>query len=594
MKKIYWILALLMSLCMIFSAAGAYDSPWDHFSGPKANPVPTDEPVIDDPVIEEPVIEDPVINIPEITEPQPETPAVRETIADGLIWPDTGSAEPEPVITDPFAGIGNDPEPIAPDFFAETAKSGSFTIDSISISGMDDPQSRKVLDMIEGLSIHSTSQSAPVPAADLVLAFNDQDLLTYSLQKTSPYYVSSNFLGSGTYMITDEDQFEEKLVTALYSLFEKMSDGSNTSMPPLESVLDAIASIRASGSMASGGMNPMSLTQEIDPSALMNWVFSIMSRFVETDPDPAIDYRYTAYSTENFHYSWPARASLPYPAAASGATTAVFYGEDIAELFGVLQQFFADNPELAEMINQALAKTAQGAEVPGGDYLSAFLAQARENSSENMKSMVITFRMDQDENGAPIRISLDFGNEEGGNESGLVFSFTTGTDDSGSAIEITGASYYGDQMTPLFCGLFLPNPNGKGFTGNLYFGTPVGDGLELSLSSDTNEGNSGSILTDTTINYFAGENSGTVTVSETKTSNDFNGLDSEAKISLDHHISGQPMLHITASTASHEVSSLPILTQDDAIHASDLTEADYDSLAQNVFMQIMSVMMSFM
>ena len=90
----------------------------------------------------------------------------------------------------------------------------TLSVNSIEINGVADQDTQAVLNMLSGAKLEYSSQLGESPRYSLDLSLPDTPILTYSLQRGTPYYVGSNFFGESTYMIYPEDEFEEKLVTA--------------------------------------------------------------------------------------------------------------------------------------------------------------------------------------------------------------------------------------------------------------------------------------------------------------------------------------------------------------------------------------------
>ena len=590
MKKIYFMLALVLSICLIFASVSAFDSPWDHFSGPKSNPAPAEGSPADVP---EEITDPAAQTVPDTGEgfqtPAEEPEPVRETIAQGLKKQET--PEQLPAITESPIDF-----PDFPGFDSQSMKEGTFTIDSIRVAGMDDESSRKVLDMLESPNISFYQQTGETPRSGFRLSMNNNDILTYSLQKTDPYYISSNFLGSETYMITDQDLFEEKLVTSFYALLEKMSDQSS-SMPPLEEILGYISAIRNKELGIVPGASSVSVQMNADYSVLMPWLFSFMGRFVSAEPDQDIDYLYTDLDLSSMEYNWPARENMPDPGPAASSTTAMFFGDDIIAFLDLLPQLFEANPELKDMINQSLGKYMQNS-VPAedGDYVSALLEELENSPKDGLKDLVINFKMDQAETGAPVRIALEFAQQQEESVSnGMKLIITMGNGESGTVIDIAGNLFAGEETMPLFRSVvFINTAEAGNMTLNIRSDSPTGSAFEYAQSTNVYETGFGSRIADTGINYFTGSGRGMITVLNTTGENELGKEDSSTQISFTHESDGQPVISIAATATSTEGELLPALTPDDAVHASDLTESDYDNISQTILMQMMMLMMNFM
>ena len=102
----------------------------------------------------------------------------------------------------------------------------------------------------------------------------------------------------------------------------------------------------------------------------------------------------------------------------------------------------------------------------------------------------------------------------------------------------------------------------------------VADYVYLS-GPDANYSGHASILTTAETNLFDGENESTM-------------------ITYTHQTNGSPVFSVSFTADEKTEEALPILTPADAVHASDMTAEDYDDLAGTIFLQIMQIMMNFM
>lgn len=582
MKKIICILALMLCVFGLFSSAGAYDSPWDHFSGPatKTDPAPIEEPV----VIEEPVEEK------------------FESAADGLfshedsnVLPDLNIVEPQP--SDTGIALPDIIEPVLPEIPepipAEYNKEQSLTLNSISINGMDAETQESLQKILSGLKIRWSSQNGEPNRSSFSLSLPSSDIFTYSLQNGEPYYISTNFLGESTYMIYPEDQFEEKLVTAFYQLIEQASPDSYKSLPELDTVLSMIKSIREGGINVSVTPSFSGLSQEVDPTALMTPVFSLMGRFVNAEPTANIQYAYTDFSNA-YEFEWPALSSLPAAPQAVSATTGMFFGEDLIEFVNALPEFFKDNPELSSAINdaikQGISQTNSGAPVEDADYLNELISALNESVS-GLENYYFNLKIDQDANGAPVLVTVEIGEPQDSINNGFRVSVMLAQSGSTTAVDTAVDIFSGEDSMPIARSLVASN---DGLRINFCLqdsGTAI---LEYAQTTNSFTTSFNKKLTDTNINYNFSGQYGTAKIFTTADPNDFDGNDTVSQISYTHEANGQTVFTLDLTAESSTSAPLPALLPENAVHASEMSEQDYSMAAQQIFLQIMSIAMLFM
>lgn len=604
-KKICSILAVILCLSMVFSAAAAFDSIWDRYQGPVIVKDPDKLPGdgAPDPVLptEEPVVIDIPAPDPVIPEVQPETKSER-TIADGL------HSAPEPKNEPEVIGPQSDPDPVIPAPYAEDIDSSaerSLTLNTISIYGSSDASVRSILDKLEGMSFTSKSQAGENPRSQFRITMQGKDVLTYDLQNGTPYYVSSNFLGSSTYMIYPEDEFEEKLVSAFYDLISKVSDDSSQ-LPPKEDVLAMIKTVRetlSNGSIQELQPTSLNLTQEVDPSALMGVMMSVMTRFVSADPTEGIGYRYTDLDNAALEYEWPDAAALPAVSEAVSATQGTFTGQDLLDLCDALPQFLADNPELADAINtvavQAVQRTNPTAGIPDdADFLNELISSLKE-SAQKSPDTYVTLKIDNDQYGAPVLITVEIGKPENGVNTGGIITVQQVSDYPVNAIDIAVDAFQGDEKLPV---LRLVNVNdNSSYNGtsrlNFAFNDPSTNRISFEIASDTQRyggNNSAAMEEHTTVQFTFSEQRGNLKIDKLPAPNAFGGNDFTSLIAYEHSMGSQPLFGLTMTAEARSGEMLPELTPADAAAAADLTSADYEEAAGNIFLQLMNLIMMFM
>ena len=87
---------------------------------------------------------------------------------------------------------------------------------------------------------------------------------------------------------------------------------------------------------------------------------------------------------------------------------------------------------------------------------------------------------------------------------------------------------------------------------------------------------------------------GTINAVKTSVPNNYDGNDVFTQITYEMSMQGEPMFAADITVEAVSSDALPALTPADAIHASDMTETDYDDLAGTIFMQLMMIVMNFM
>lgn len=590
-KKISLLLVMLLCMNCIFTAASAYDSPWSHYKGP-ASGEPAEQPT------EEPVVETPV-EAP-VTEPVTEIIYDEGTVADGLhstgaeIQSEKPAAIPEPVIDVP-APVNNS-EPGTLFSGSGELRTKTLTIDSISLYGEIDENTQNILNMLSGIKMSSASQNGAASRTVIDLSMQDNPLFTLDVQSGTPYYISSNFLGEETYMIYSEDEFAEKLVTAFYRLMEKTS-GDTSNLPELDQVLSVIKSIRQGkiGTRPDQITANFNLTQEVDPSALMAPVMDIMTRFVPAEPTKDLSYRYTDLDPETLEYEWPAEASLPEISEAASATTAMFFGEDIITLLDCLPQFLADNPDLTDALNQVIAeavsKTNSGTEIPEGtDFLGELINSLRE-SSQSLEDYYLNLKIDNDAYGSPVLITVEIGKPQDNVNTGLILTIMPVNNYPQTAVDIAADAFQNDETLPLF--RMISNSQDGDSSLNFRYADPNDTALEFAQNRHEFE-NGDNLVAETTINYDFSGISGKISAVKTSVPNSFGGVDVFTQATYDQSMMGQPMFTVDLSAEVVSSDPLPVLTPADAVHASEMTETDFDNLAGTVFMQLMMIVMNFM
>lgn len=479
----------------------------------------------------------------------------------------------------------------------ETIRSnqGTVKIDSVQITGLEDQESRRILNLLEGLKLDYFSLDEAPSRFGFNVSLSDTSILSYSIQNGSPYYVSSSFLGNNTYMIYDSDQFEEKLVTACYDAMERMSPDSTSQLPPLDTVLTAISAYREQKNMTQTGMPEITLTEEIDPTALLEWFVSIADRFVPAEPEQMPKYRYTDMAASQAAYQWPKQDLLPAPAAGTSSFTAVFLGEDITGLLDAFIRFFNDNPELAGAVNQAIAMQIQDSmmEVSDGDYVTAILSELKENLKESLQDLAITLKMDMTENGDLCYAWLQLADISGASPSGaeLSYIFTQGDI---QVFDFAIDIFAEGETMPLVRELVTGTADGIGKqTINILIGDTTDIFFEYAQTINNLKSGFDASITDTDIDFLLSDFSGKLSILSTAAPNEFDSSNTFSQISLRLFYEGMTAASINATIENRAGEPIPLLTPEDAIPASNLTSLNYDQLAVSIFTQVMMLAMSF-
>lgn len=562
-KKFYCLISLLLCVCFIFSQAAALDS-WDHYKGPVITKDPDGTTVQTKPV----VTDEPKNDIPDI----PVIPDVPEVIS-GLL-------------------------------FDEPSTTSTLSVNSIEINGMDDDTTKQVLDLLSSLKITSQSQKGDTTRGAFAISLADTDLLSFGFQGGETYFVTSNLFGGNTYMINDEDKFEENLAASIYDMVQQMSSGSSSSMVSLEEIQGAIGAIREA--IRNGNVvqttSSFELEEEVNPTALMMGLQPIMEKFGVDDPTTNIAYRYMDYSAQTV-YEWPSESELPQPGKAAAAMSGILGREELLAILDQLPIFFEDNPELAEKLNQAMKEGMEKSnpeltEKYGNDFLGGFIAELRDAVDNNLGSFAIKFKMDQDESGSPILITLLAGEkpETGGEEpeSGIKISFMSAADGDQNVYEIDADAFQGLQTMPVLRMLMrADHGDDTKMTANIIFGTDPSSIAEFALTSTNESYLTGTSSSNTDIDVKASDFSAHLSIYKVDKPNLFSDNDTTTVFELSVNASGQPVFSISMTSENQTSDPMPMLTAANSVAASSMTKADYDTLAQSIFMQIMMLTMNF-
>ena len=562
MKKTFTLLLSLICIFSLLSAAAAYDSPFE-----KQNNT------------------------------APDTQTSFNSIKDGLIVsgkspsPDSKSVYPSDSITADF----NKPQP------DEFRREGSLVIDSIEPLIDADAQMLSAFSAFSGLRFDYAAQNGSVPMTSFNLSLSDYPIFSYALQKTNPYFVNSNFLGENTYMIYEDDKFEEKLVDAVYRMVEK--SGTKSEMPDINEVYAIIQSIRdGSMNVSSFSMQQsFEFTQEIDPSAFESVLMSLMMRFTEAAPEAENNYFFTDIPQSRKIFSWPEAGTLPAFQKGSSAISGTFSQQDLLNILNALTRFFADNPELSNALNQAiLTSLAQSnpemAQTEDADILAELLSGLKESVTADLKDFTLIFKMDQDMYGAPVLFSVELINRTDSETTDTIIRFHMTNDLNGSAFEAAVDRVQDQQTLPVIRALFAA-PVSENGTSNVKINFRMDDwkesAVEYAQTTESHTTSDMTVISNSDISFDINGERGSAAVFTTGFPNDFGGKDETTQITYTHISQGTPLITASLTGESKTTAALPGFTASDAAAVSQMSESDYDSLVSNFFMNILMLTMIF-
>ena len=452
-----------------------------------------------------------------------------------------------------------------------------------------------------GLRLDYTTQTGSIPMTSFGLSLSDYPVFSYTLQRTNPYFISSNFLGDNTYMINENDKFEEKLVDAVYRMVEKSNTGAE--MPDINEVYAIIQSIR-DGSM---NVSPVAMqqsfefTQEIDPSAFESVMMNLMMRFTEAAPEAENNYFFTDIPQDRILFSWPEVGTLPECQKGTTAISGTITQQNILDILNALTQFLADNPEFADAVNQmvltAMAQTnPEMAQMEGVNILNEILPGLKESVATNLNDFTLTFKMDQDMYGAPVLFIVEVVSGSGAETTDTIIRFHMANDLNGSAFEAAVDRIQGAQMLPFIRALVSTSAD-KEEGSNVNINFLIDDGektaFEYSQLTETSSIADAAEISNTEINFDLNGERGYGMVFTTGTPNIFGGKDQTTQITYTHISQGTPLITASISGESITTEALPGFTAADAVAVSQMNESDYDTLVTNFFMSIMMLAMIF-
>ena len=482
-------------------------------------------------------------------------------------------------------------------------REGYLRIDSIQPLGDTSEESSSFFSGLSGLQFSYASQNGDNPSGSFNLSLGEYPIFSYSLQKTNPYFISSSLLGEKTYMIYSEDQFEEKLVDAIYRFAAK--SGTDTNLPDINEAYEIIQAFRDGRIQLkpsqTESIQTFSFDREIDTSAFETFMMNLMMRFTEAEPTNRDGYYYTDLTLQSRAFEWPDETALPEFPKQAAAVSITFTQKDILDLLEVLPHFFADNSELAAAINQyiqtVLAQTnPEIAQLKDVDFITEILNGLEDSVSIYMKDFSLSFKMDMDEYGAPVLFTVDLINNKNGEQNESIICFHMINDDKQTILEISADFVQGGQTFPILRGLGVMNAGEDGTNNiSINFRGAAQENTAFEYYQKTeNKGKDGyAHSSNSDIHFDWNGERGALLISNTKTPNEFQGNDSFTQVSYTHVSQGTPIFTASLSGESKTTEPLPGLTASDAAAVSQMSEADYDSLVTGFFMQLMMLSMAF-
>ncbi len=521
-----------------------------------------------------------------------------KSIKDGLIVTDKNAGTDEKTVI-PSEGSAAD---FSPALSGNQRKEGSLAIDSIEPLIEADEQTLSMFQAFSGLRFDYASQSGETPMSSFSLSLGDQPIFSYAMQKTDPYFVSSNFLGENTYMIHEEDKFEEKLVDAVYRMVEK--SGTETEMPDISEVYAIIQSMRDGSLSVSSVPTQFSFdfSGDIDPSAFQSVMMSLMMRFTEAAPSAGNDYFFTDIPQTRRLFTWPSADSLPAFPEVSSAITGTFKGDDLLIILNALTQFLSDNPELADAINQAIITSMaqtnpEMAQMEGMDIISELIASLKESVTNDLKDFTLIFKMDQDKYGAPALFTVELINRTETETSDTLIRFHMVNDRNGSAFEAAVDIVQDQQTIPLIRALIAGSSDAENAShANINFRIDdyLQSAFEYAQTTDSYTASTMTRVSDTNFSFDMNGERGNGNVFSSGIPNAYDGEDTTTQITYTHTSQGTPLLTATIVGESKTTEALPGLTASEAVAVSQMSESDYDALVSNFFTNIMMLSMIFM
>lgn len=480
------------------------------------------------------------------------------------------------------------------------------TVDSLQIFGEIDENAQSLLQFINGLELTESSQTGDAPMQSFSIDLAGKELLSYNGQLTTPYYISSNFLGDQTYMIYPEDQFEEKLTASLYKLLESISDPGSSDLPDIESVYAMIRAFRDSSNSSVITSNPMgTFDKNLNANAFASVLLEFITRFKETEPETRNEYMYTDIPRWSRKYVWPEITGLPAFQLPVSALSAVFTGQDIEKLFDCLPQFFADNPEFTAMLNKQIQaglikSNPELAETEGFDYVNELLPEIKQSFITDFQNAVITVNIENDEQGMPVLTTVEISRENtaAGQHTSMIISWHSTMDISGSVTEVSIDGTEQNQRIPFFRLLSVDKPEGedsgtKTINFGIYDNADKRMEIEYAQSTDYYLASTMTRVSDSDFQLSVNDDNGSGTVFKTEIPNEFGAYNTTTQVTYDHISMGNPMFSVGLTSERNMVEPELVISESEAVPASQMSEQDYDTLASTIFVQLLTIIMSF-
>ena len=482
---------------------------------------------------------------------------------------------------------------------SDTRSEGFFSVDSIQVFGETNQETVSLIQALTGLRIDFSNQEGSLPLQSCNISLKGNELFSHTVQKTEPYYIQNSYLGESSYLISSEDQFEEKLVNAIYRLLESLSD-SQSDLPDIQNIYLMIRTIRQNGGNLSSGSLPgeISFDGKIDTSAFDNIMLDVLMKVQNAEPDVISDYLFREIPQTDRKYRWPDVSVLPTLQTPASAVSLTLLSKDFVAILDSLSRFFADNPDFTAMVNaqikQNLSQT--GSSYPQNenmDYLSEIITGLKEGFETDMKGAALTIKINQDENQQPLLITVEFSDMNQETEPKLLLAVHSLKEEMNTCMEFAVDIISGNTKEAVFRAIAVnktENEQSGNFSLNFIFGSGNNDRFEYSQSTDSYLASTMTQVSNTEITFDFSEQSGNLKLTLVGIPNQYNGKDMTGQISYMHLSQGTPAFSLSASFENKGV--IPVLESPftNVISASKLTIDEYDEIAAQIFMQLMSIM----
>ena len=478
----------------------------------------------------------------------------------------------------------------------------TISIDSIQYLGGKKENTAAFVNLLNGLKLIFSSQAGDTPIQTFELKKDNSEILSYSGQITEPYLVNINLLGMDTYLIRQEDQFEEKLAASIYGILGQMTD-NNANLPDLESVYTMIRAYRASinTEVSISTDTEFSYDRDLNVSAFEIPLLSAIMKLHQTENPSEISYHYTDFPPYKREYTWPEISSLPPYNTISSSISGTFTSEDILLFVNAFPQFFTDNPEFAALMNEQIRaglirSNPELAAQENTDYLSEIISGMQQTVQREMQDKYYQISIDQDEKGDLLRFTIESVNNNDPQSDGLIFTYQKANDENASVFELSLDSINRNGKQPICRTLGITNegtePQLKCL--NMRFDDNEEIQFEFRYSAEHSTTSEMSKSSDITIEYDWKGQKGNAKIKTNMIPNQYGFEDSFSQISYTHTTKNKPILAIEISSETKTNEPMVGFDAANAIPASQLTQEDYDQIASQFFLQIMMLAMNMM